>query len=327
MSSLYLHNYKIDSIFQLLGEHENDMSYSVAWALSNSSSFLYQVLKKLGVKQIFDIDSIDINLQSYEKNRGITDIEIIYEDVFHIIIESKRGWILPSRTQLEKYSKRKSFLLSRANYKAIVSLSECSCDYAINNLEVTSVNGIDIIPMSWKELCLLAEKAKRSCSHKETHLLDELLTYFKGLITMQNINSNMVYVVSIANNTPDGWEISWIDIIEQKKRYFHPMGINGWPKDPPNYIGFRYYGKLQSIHHIEKYDVVKNLHKCIPEIPSFNEDTPYFVYKLSKPIKPINTVKTGKVYPNGRVWCMLDTLLISKTIAEARNLTQKRLAE
>ena len=34
MTRLYLHGRQIDSVFQLLGEHENDISYSVAWALA-----------------------------------------------------------------------------------------------------------------------------------------------------------------------------------------------------------------------------------------------------------------------------------------------------
>ncbi|MCG2728873.1 MAG: hypothetical protein L6276_01100, partial [Acetobacterium sp.] len=45
---------------------------------------------------------------------------------------------------------------------------------------------------------------------------------------------------------PESFGLSWIDIVEKRNKYFHPMGMNGWPKEPPNYIAFRYYGKLQS---------------------------------------------------------------------------------
>ena len=66
---------------------------------------------------------------------------------------------------------------------------------------------------------------------------------------------------------PENCDLTWIEIVEQKKKYFHPFGINGWPKEPPNYIAFRYNGKLQSIHHIESYTVTKSLHSAIIEMP------------------------------------------------------------
>jgi hypothetical protein len=323
MAELLLHNVRINSIFELLGYHENDISYSVAWALSNSPNFLTQLLKHLKITDIINIDDIKINLQYYEKDYGITDIEIELYNHFHIIVEAKRGWVLPSKEQLTKYSKRKSFKDSDAKQKLFVVLSECSYDYAIHNMEILKINDIDIIPISWANLCKIAIASKNNGSHKEKHLLDDLSTYFRGLITMQNIESNLVYVVSISSDTPDGWDISWIDIVEKKRKYFHPMGGSGWPKEPPNYIAFRYHGALQSIHHIENYEVVNDLHDSINEIPSEN-NIPHFVYKLSKPFRPEHEVKTGKLYRNGRVWCMLDTLFLCKTISEARDLTKKR---
>lgn len=39
MGEIYLHNRKVDSVFQLLGEYENDISYSVAWTLARCPSF------------------------------------------------------------------------------------------------------------------------------------------------------------------------------------------------------------------------------------------------------------------------------------------------
>ena len=34
MIDLYLHNYKVDSVFQLLGKHDNDISFSIGWAFA-----------------------------------------------------------------------------------------------------------------------------------------------------------------------------------------------------------------------------------------------------------------------------------------------------
>jgi hypothetical protein len=42
-------------------------------------------------------------------------------------------------------------------------------------------------------------------------------------------------------------------------------------------------------------------------------------------IVPSLTVRTGKIFRDGRVWCMFDTLFVSKTISQARDLSKKRM--
>jgi hypothetical protein len=46
-----------------------------------------------------------------------------------------------------------------------------------------------------------------------------------------------------------------------------------------------------------------------------------------RPIGPSKVVRTGKIWPNARVWAALDLLLICDTIAEARDKTKERLAQ
>ena len=70
-------------------------------------------------------------------------------------------------------------------------------------------------------------------------------------------------------------------------------------------------------------EVFTNPHKILKEMPNLKWE-PCFAYHLSRGFKPENEVKTGKIYANGRVWVMLDTLFICKTIAQARDLSQKR---
>ena len=50
----------------------------------------------------------------------------------------------------------------------------------------------------------------------------------------------------------------------------------------------------------------------------------HYVYTLGPAIVPSKTVKTGKIYPSGRVWAMLDTLLTADTISEARDISYQR---
>jgi hypothetical protein len=324
MTELYLHRRKVDSVFQLLGEHENDISYSVAWALARCPSFLREFLRHV-VDWEGTPDSTEIRLQQPEATGGITDIEIEARDSFYLIGEAKRGWNVPSREQLKKYAMRPSFVVSTAPLKRLVVLSECSRQYADLCLE-SHVEGVPVVPVSWKDMAVLAEKALAEASHAEKRLIRELLGYLRGIMRMQNVHSNWVYVLSLASGTPPGWGISWIDIVRQKGLYFHPVGPGrGWPKEPPNYVAFRYYGKLQSIHHIDNYEVVRNLHERIPEIPD-EQWGPHFLYTLGSDFGPDKQIRTGKIYPNGRVWCMLDTLFTSETISEARDASRARLA-
>jgi hypothetical protein len=199
-------------------------------------------------------------------------------------------------------------------------LSECNREYAAMHFE-TKINGIEIAHISWKEIADVASKARQGSTHAEKRILSELLTYFGGVMTMQKIYSNRVYVVSLGSDTPEGRKLSWIDVVEKKRKYFHPVG-SGWPKEPPNYIAFRYHGKLQSIHHVEGYKVFEDPHDEFPEIPSENWE-PHFLYKLSRPFAPANDVRSGNLH-NGRRWCMLDTLFLAKTISEAVEMSKQR---
>jgi len=322
MAKLCLNNKEIKSIFGLLGDKENDISFSVAWALSKCPFFLKEFIKVV-LRLNVNPDDININLQHYEKRRGITDIELELPGSFFIIIEAKRGWHLPGRQQLSKYVRRKSLLRSRAPLKKLIVLSGCSKEYAAINLDPKSIGSIKIDPISWQEIAVMAKRSKSKSSHAEKRLLDDILIYLKEVIDMQRIDSNWVYVVAIGKVVPKKWRISYFDIVEKKRYYFHPIGGNGWPKEPPNYIALRYYGRLQSIHHIEGVEIITHMHRRIKEIPD-QEWKPHFLYKLGKPFAPGNEVRVGKIYPNGRVWCMLDTLFTSKTISQARDISKKR---
>ena len=197
MTQILLHNKPVESIFHLLGEKENDITFSVGWALARSPSFLKAFLRSSvsSLKERVDLESTMVRLQTYETNKGITDIEIESTDKFFLIIEAKRGWNLPSRHQLQKYLRRKSFSSSRAKHKAIVVLSECTSEYVRHNLHPPTNNTVPIIPISWKEVYECSNKAKRTSSHAEKRLLGELSNYLDTIMTMQNAESNWVFVL------------------------------------------------------------------------------------------------------------------------------------
>jgi len=324
MGELIAYGNEITNVFQLIGTLENDITKSIAWALCKCPVFMKSVMKELLSIDI-DTKKIRIGYQEFEKDKGITDLEITDNEQFYIIVEAKRGWIMPEHEQLALYSKRKSIVQSGVKNKAIVTMSECSQEYAKAYLP-ESENGIPIKHLSWKKIYEIANVSKMGSSNAQKNLLNELMEYLEGVMTMQTKDSNWVYVVSVGTGHPDNCKLTWIDFVEKYGRYFHPIGggRSGWPKVPPTYIAFRYYGQLQSIHHIDDYVVTRNLHSEFPEMPDEECEVDHFVYKLGPAIKPTHTVKTGNLYATGRVWAMIDTLLTADSISEARDISQAR---
>ena len=323
MSKLKAYNKDIVSVFQLIGESENDITKSIAWVLHKCPIFLNLILREF-FDQDIALDDVEIYYQRHEGKNGITDIEITDTKSFYLIIEAKRGWSLPGIDQLTKYSLIEKFKESDISRRAIVSMSECSDEYALLNLPLREINGIPIKHLSWKKIYELAERSRSGSNNEQKQLLRELCVFLGGIMTMQRKDTNWVYVVSLSNDHPAGANISWIDIVSKRKRYFHPVG-NGWPKEPVNYIAFRYGRRLQSIHHVEDYTVSNNMHDEIAEMPDEIWDDNHFIYRLGPAIVPPKVVKTGKIFRNGRVWAMLDNLLTSDSISEARDVSKERV--
>jgi len=322
MAELYIFRDKVDSIFQLIGTKENDISYSVGYAFANCKIFLQNFLKYINVKTPFQPDKIFIRLQTHEKEKGFTDFEIIHENEFHIIIEAKRGWVFPTQQQLDKYAARPTFKNSTAKDKRIIVFNE-----SIPAFTDTHFNpSFPVRVISWKEIQQLTNSSIAIGRDAENRLLKELNIYLNKIISMQKTDSNWVYVVSLGSGIPPKWRISWQDIVNVHHKYFHPVGggKGGWPAEPPNYIGFRYGGKLQSIHHIDKYIVFTDPSTHFNAIPTQTWN-PHYLYDLGPAIVPGQIVKSGdKIIRSMRVWAMLDLLLTCKTIQEARDKSNQR---
>lgn len=326
MAELYIFNDKVDSIFQLLGQKENDISYSVGYAFANCRQFLQKFLHLINIQIPFQPDKIKIRLQTHEKEKGFTDFELVQEGEFHIVIEAKRGWTFPTRTQLDKYASRPTFKNSTAKDKRIIVFNESIPAFTKTHFGITSIKNVPVEVISWNSIQKLTTISKSIGRDAENRLLNELNIYLAKISSMQKIDSNWVYVVSLGGGIPEKWSISWQDIVNKHSMYFHPVGgkKGGWPAEPPNYIAFRYNGELQTIHHIDKYEVFTDPSTHFKTIPKDNWE-PHYLYYLGPAIKPATAVKAGqKIIRSMRVWAMLDLLLTSKTIQEARDKSDER---
>jgi len=316
-AELFLCGRKVESVFELLGTKENDITYSLGWALAQSASFRQRFIKRLLPHlQGHNVDGV--YLQEHVKDSGITDVELIGHEL-HVIIEAKRGWSLPTRNQLHLYTPR--FQASEGSNIAFVAMSECAVEYARLHMP-PQIDRIPVFHISWEEAARLANPS--SGTHAEKRLLSQFRTYLARIVTMQKQDSNWVYVVSLGGNTPSWSKLSWREIVYKNGLYFHPVGGNGWPKEPPNYIGFRFDGKLQSVHHVDSYKIFTDLHKEIPEANP-GQWEPHFLYTLGPAIRPAKVIKMGHIWPSGRVWAMLDLLLTCDSISAARDKSNARL--
>lgn len=310
-------------MFGLAGNDENSATFALGWVVERSRAFLKMILADALGPSWAPGEEVVIDLQLHDEHGGFTDVEVVCKDICHLIIEAKCGWTIPGQAQLETYAHRIAGLSK--SERCIVSLSAASQEYAANRLP-REVLGSPVVHRSWADIMRLATAASRSAtSFEEKFWLRQFAKHLEDYVSMQNPRDNMVYVVSLSTHSiNEGARYSWIDVVEKDRRYFHPVG-NRWPVLPPNYIGFRYHGALQTVHHIDSYEIVGNLADRNPNWPV--TDTDHFVYALGPAMKPVRAVRTGKVFRNGRVWCAIDTLLSGacETISEARDQTAKRL--
>jgi hypothetical protein len=322
--ALTIHGVRPSNVFRLYGPDENSASFALGWVLEQSPEY-----RKIVIEAVFGerlgVDKVVISLQRHGEDGGYTDLEIQAGHQFHAILEAKRWWDLPTVEQFKRYQPR--LIAAGTERQRLISVSAADQTYAFRRLPV-DLDGIGIVHLSWNDLKRLAKQAKAGASGFEEKLwLRQWIQHLQEFVTMERQTDNNVYVVTLGlQPMVDGGTHTWIDVVEKDNCYFHPVG-NNWPVQPPNYIGFRYHGRLQSVHHIKSFEVVEDLSNYNQQW--IKTDFDHFVYRLGPPMRPSREVRTGNIYKNGRVRCAVDTLLSGEfdTISDARDETQRRLAD
>jgi hypothetical protein len=311
------------NVFQLYGFDENSASFAIGWVLERSPAY-----RKLVIAAIFGrslpADEVSIALQRHDGDGGYTDIEIQSGHRFHAILEAKRDWHVPGIRQLRRYVPRLN--KGGAELRRLVTVSRADERYARGHLP-QELSGVPLHHLAWNYLNAIANQAYGQASSFEEKLwLRQLVQHLQEFVSMERQTDNKVFVVALGRDLMPGTKETWIEVVEKDERYFHPVG-NKFPVQPPNYIGFRYHGRLQSVHHIDKFEIVQNL--AAYNSNWLETDFDHFVYTLGPPMRPPRDIRTGKIYGSGHVWCAIDTLLSGAfhTISDARDETKRRLAE
>jgi hypothetical protein len=325
-AELTLYGRPVGTVFDLLGDKENDITYSLGWALAESERLSGALLEDVVSSGGAELAADSVRLQEGISGAGFTDIEVLAGDGdVHIVIEAKRGYDLPQPAQLKKYATR-----TQPPPTALVVCAEASADFVAGKLPPT-VAGVPVLYRSWQEIeALVSSTASGSRRHAEKRLLRDLSRYLRGLMTMQDVSSNLVYVVSLGKKIEDTG-MSFRDVVVDHGTYFCPVGggSGGWPKEPPNYLGFRFDGKLQEVRHVEDYRITDDNYAGFEPLKGkvdWSEER-HWVFGLGPVMKPMHEVRTGNLFRAQRVWVALDLLLTCDTIAEARDKTKLRLTE
>ena len=143
---------------------------------------------------------------------------------------------------------------------------------------------------------------------------------------MRDTNTNEVHVVALTRKVWDGWpaDLSPVDEVEKHRLYHYPT-VGRYRKIVPNYMGFRYDNRLQSIHHVDSYEIIDTPHGHVPGGPDLLWDAPVNLLHLGPPIRPDHKVPTGEgTWPSAPMVVDIDLLLTAATIVEARNATKLR---
>jgi hypothetical protein len=186
VAEIRLHSRPVHTVFDLLGDKEDDVTYSVGWGLAQSDAFANALLARAyGKRKVGEPTAI--RLQESAKDQGRTDIEIETDDL-HLIIEAKRGWQLPDRSQLKLYLPR--LRKTQPKEPLLVVIAESSAEWVTTQSMPASIDGIPIRYLSWGEVAALAAAtAQKSKTNNEKRLLRELHQYLKGLMNMQDVTS------------------------------------------------------------------------------------------------------------------------------------------
>lgn len=298
------------------------MTLSLGWVLSKSEVFLQLFLEDVLKGDWNDLTGAVIKLQTARDLNGITDIEITIPKRVFLIVEAKKGPEMPTPNQLGKYAK--TLQRNPEKERHIVALTNATAVAADGNLRCPGMSRSDLHHRSWRQVRSLAERATaRERSNENKGWLRTFSKYTGGLLGMEMKYSNRVFVVSLGGKG-EGWKITYKDVVEQKNRYFFPVGLR-WPDPPPNYLAFRHDGQLQSIHHVKNYTTFTRPHTLFPEAPEDQVWPLHYCVELGPAIRPPHKVPNGpRIRMSNRVWCFLDTLLTSKTISDALTETKKR---
>jgi hypothetical protein len=315
MGNLRRHGVVVRSVFDLLGDDENDLTAALGFTLNRCPAMLASFLARVcpaASNLVSGHAEAHIALE-VRGAQGRTDLEVSLPGNL-VVVEAKRAWQLPAIGQLEKYAGR----VHAWGGGVLVTLSQASQALARVQLPA-QIDGIPVVHLPWRDV-LTDLGAIKDVSHGTQHQwLKEFRTYLKRVIRIKSVADSWTYCVVVSSERPGGGGArTFRQFVTEENTYFHPYGTSGWPLDPPNFLAFRWGGAVRSIHRVMHADVIADLAQRWPDIPVTAETArPHAVYSLGPQLPPHEPVPNGAAYRASRLWVLLDQLQVCSTLAEA----------
>lgn len=304
---LMRHGLTIPAVYDLLGRDENDLTAALGHCLANSPQLRRRLVHRLIGSHRGD--ALAIRLETHGRV-GRTDLELDMGDSL-IVIEAKRGWLLPGESQLAMYAPR----IQLVGAGALVSLSHANDTWAAHNLPAQA-GGIPVQHVAWATIRQDLRHAIEHARGTERVWLKELDTYLRRAAKVTEPQDSRVYCVSVGQGRVGGSGPAFREFV-QGGVYFHPYGISGWPREAPNFMAFRWENQVRQINRVTSSEVIPDLQTRWPDIP-VNPETarPHAVYTLG-PALPGTPIPTGANYQATRMTVLLDQLLTAGSLRDA----------
>lgn len=296
----------VATVFDLLGRNEIDLTAALGWVLAHSPALVDTVARHLGLE--VNVDDVIVALEVLDAE-GRTDIELT-APMTKVVIEAKQGWLVPGEQQFTKYRGR----FDGMEHRLLVSMSDSSERWARDQLP-SGVAGIPVRHVSWDTVRAAVRTSLGTTRGRERLWLEELEAYMGRATSTVPYDDQWVFCVVVSDTRLGG--MTFQDYVLHERAYFHPFGGNNtWPKKAPNFLCFRWGGQVRQVNRVERFEVIPHLSDRWPAVTREESDGPHIVYDLGPDI-PIAPISTTGTYATGRVWCLLDQLLVQPVLADA----------
>jgi hypothetical protein len=299
----------------LIGTKEVDLTAFFALTLKRSSIFASKFLSVIG-SQHHQIEALHLEVNNAE-HQGRTDLELSLGDDL-VIIEVKKGWVSPSREQLEKYQPR----LPKTPGSMLVSVSAMSEDFFLAESRRVG-SPVQQHHSSWKTILKLAHDSRQSAAGSEKRALDDYIYYLEKVMPPRTGTDAWTFNVVLSNDLFG--DFTFRQYVEDEGVYFHSHGgtQKGWPTTPPSFFSYRWDGHTRLVRRVESATPVTSLLGRWPTIPEVIGDQPHVVYELGPKIYLPEPLPNGAIWPSGRYRVLLDQLFTAKDLKEAIDYSHK----
>jgi hypothetical protein len=138
--------------------------------------------------------------------------------------------------------------------------------------------------------------------------------------------SQMTWVVPLSGvDYAPGSSVTFVETVQRGWYYNKARKV---PKGAFNFIGFRWESALREIRFVKSRRLFSDPHEALPDLFSESAEwEDHELFELGPAIQPPSPVPYGKLYAPGYHRALLDCLLTSESVEEARDASRQRFEE